>query len=194
MRFARRCVLAIVLVATAARADDAATTEARAHFERGKRLYEVAKFQEALEAFTAAYETKALPDILFNIGQCHRRLGHWDAALFFYRGFLSYQADDSPDRAEAERLMKEVEAAKAAQAVAAAEAAKREELRLQAIARGERPAPLVDAGPPVYKRAWFWATVAGLVAVGTAVAVVVALFAGPTVLPSDSLGTIDARR
>lgn len=178
-----------MVLTASARADDAATAQARAHFERGKRLYEVAKFQEALEAFTAAYEAKPLPDILFNIGQCHRRLGHWDAALFFYRGFLSYQAENAPDRAEAERLMKEVEAAKAAQKVAESDTTRREELRLQA----QLSARAVE-GPPLYRRGWFWATASAVVVVGATVAVLLALFAGPTVPPSDSLGTIDARR
>ncbi len=142
-------VTLLLVVAQTARAEDPAHEAARAHFRRGERFYAVAKFQEALDEFTAAYETKPLPEILFNLGQCQRRLNHPDEALFFYQGYLS-RVTDPPDRGEVDKLMGEM--------------------------RDRIAHPRADSSvaSPVYRRWWFWTTIVAVVAAGAAVAIGVA--------------------
>jgi tetratricopeptide (TPR) repeat protein len=207
MRIGAWVIAAALLCAAGAAAEDRGTQVARQHFQKGQRLYEVAKFQEALEAFTAAYETKPLYDFLFNIGQCHRRLGNHDSALFFYRGFLSHlpeTAERRGDRQEVERLIGEVEAAKAAQAVAAEEAARQEEMRRKMALEpdsshavqptfADDQAPAGEVARPVYKRPLFWGLVGVAAAAVAAAAVLVAVLSGATQLPMGKLGTIDDR-
>jgi tetratricopeptide (TPR) repeat protein len=55
---------------------------------RSIREYNLGKFDEALKDASDAYELSGQPALLFNIGQCHRALGNWSKAEFFYRGYL----------------------------------------------------------------------------------------------------------
>jgi tetratricopeptide (TPR) repeat protein len=66
--------------------------------------YDAGEFDKALEDATRAYELDPRPELLFNLGQCHRALGHWQQAEFFYRGFLR-QRPDSEARAKVEKLV-----------------------------------------------------------------------------------------
>ena len=192
-RFVVFALLSALVFAGASNAhagDDAATTEAKSRFLRGQRLYEVAKFPQALEEFTAAYEIKQMPDFLYNIGQCHRRLGHYDSALFFFRGFLEH-VDDPATRAEVEALMTDVERAKTADAEAEREAAHRDELRLQvALAAGALAPTPTDR--PIYRRWWFW-TAAAAVVVGAVTGIALGLTLGNPALPNYRFASIDGR-
>jgi len=66
--------------------------------------YDAGEFDKALADATRAYELDPRPELLFNLGQCHRALGHWQQAEFFYRGFLR-QRPDSEARAKVEKLV-----------------------------------------------------------------------------------------
>ncbi len=61
---------------------------ARAHFETGRKRFALRQFRAALMSFKKAYELLPLSGFLFNIGQCHRFLGDWKSAIFFYSGFV----------------------------------------------------------------------------------------------------------
>jgi hypothetical protein len=65
-------VLAIVLAASSARADEAA---ARQFFRRGVELYDKKQYQPALESFRAAYAEKPSPGIKQNVALCLKGLG-----------------------------------------------------------------------------------------------------------------------
>ncbi len=79
----------------------------RAHFRRGQAEYRLAHFAKALKAYEAAYKAKHHPVILFNIAQCHRQLGHYKKALFFYKLYLE-EWPQASNRALVERLMAKV--------------------------------------------------------------------------------------
>jgi len=115
----RICLLGTVLVAVAvtqpAHAEGDAKAAARAHFKRAEAAFNLGKFEEALAAYQAAYETKPLPGFLFNIAQCHRNMGNHERALFFYRRYLALDPE-SPNRAVVEELIDESEKRRAAQA------------------------------------------------------------------------------
>jgi hypothetical protein len=62
--------------------------------------YDLRHFQEASALFEKAYQVDPAPVLLFNIGQCHRRLGNNELALFFYRRYLDQAPADAPERQE----------------------------------------------------------------------------------------------
>src|SRR4051794_24258540 len=68
---------------------DPALAQAKAVFGEAEKQYALGRFEEALKHFERAFELKPLPEFLFNIGQCHRNLGHWERANFFFQGYLN---------------------------------------------------------------------------------------------------------
>lgn len=83
--------------------------QARARFSEGNLAYDVGDFGKALKSFSEAYRLKPLPGFLFNMAQCHRQLGQFSRAAFFYRRYLSLV----PDTASApvvRELVQEMEA------------------------------------------------------------------------------------
>lgn len=184
-----RSLLALLVIALAARvaaADDAATRNAKRHFERGQKLYTLTKFREALDEYQQAFDAKPIPDFLFNIGQCYRNLGDYDAAIFSYKKYLA-AAPDAPNRAQVEQLIVDLQARK-----------DQEDARRLALPPPPPPqtagppvvppAPVPPASRPLYTRWWFWTGV-GVVAAGAGVATyeLTRPGSGP---PSTSLGNI----
>jgi tetratricopeptide (TPR) repeat protein len=181
-----RCLLALFAVALAARvaaADDAATRNAKRHFERGQKLYASTKFREALDEYQQAFDARPLPDFLFNIGQCYRNLGDYDSAIFSYKKYLD-AAPDAPNRAQVEQLIVDLQARK-----------DQEDARRLAPPPPPAPAPPPAAtvtapppGHPIYTRWWFWTGI-GVVAAGAGVATyeLTRPGSGP---PSSTLGNI----
>lgn len=86
-----------------------AEAEARARFTEGNLAYDVGDFGKALKLFTEAYRLKPLPGFIFNIAQCHRQLGQYSRAAFFYRRFLSLAPESSSAPVVGE-LVQEMEA------------------------------------------------------------------------------------
>ncbi len=205
-------VLAVLALAAPARAGDP-TAEARRHVATADTEYKLGQFEQALAEYSAAYQLFASPALLFNIGQCHRNLKHYEQALFFYRGFLRDAPADAPNRATVEGLVRDTQAdldrqhadeAKAKQELEAREheqdELKRSELdarqraeqdrqvaeaRRQAVAQPHQPAE------PIYDKWWFWAACGG--AAVAAGATVYYFAGGSTVEPSGSLGNLDRR-
>ncbi|MBI1947426.1 MAG: hypothetical protein HYS27_17160 [Deltaproteobacteria bacterium] len=142
--------LATLLIAGSVRAEDANAAgpvedvaAARAAFARGSEAFKRGAFDEALAAYDEAYRNKALPELLFNIGQCHFQLGSFERATFFYQRFLA-EAGDSPNRDVAARRLAEAETRLAEQLKL--EAARLEADRLAAEAAvQERAAAEADA-------------------------------------------------
>ncbi len=190
------------LAFSTARADPPEDTiSARRHFYRGERLYAVGKFQAALEAFTAAYEAAAKPGLLFNIGQCHRRLGHTDEAIFFFNGFL--QGDPKADQKEIAALIAEQQEVKRTRAAAVALTARPPPSPSTETPSTSPPptvaTPLLLPLPvrqpvktPTYKKWWPW-TIAAVVVAGAVTATAVGVTTTTSHLPGGKLGSIDAR-
>ncbi|MBZ4415481.1 tol-pal system YbgF family protein [Myxococcus sp. RHSTA-1-4] len=149
---------ALLLAPPAVRAEGPdAETQAREHFAEGNLAYDVGDFDKALTSFSEAYRLKPLPGFLFNMAQCHRQLGQFSRAAFFYRRYLSLLPDESQAPAvrglvqemearareqEARRLEREraeqdkqVQRARAEAAKAEAEAAARRRAELEAEQR-----------------------------------------------------------
>jgi hypothetical protein len=111
--------LAAILLLCATSSTLAATPEetakAREHFQKGQVNYELKEFQEALKQFKDAYRYVQDPVLLFNIAQCHFKLGQSQEALSFYRNYLR-RAPQAPNRPEVERRIQEIERGPAASA------------------------------------------------------------------------------
>jgi hypothetical protein len=180
-----------------------AEATARAHFQRAERAFDLGKFEEALEAYEAAYEAKALPGFLFNIAQCHRNLGNGERAVFFYQRYLALDPA-TPNRKLVEELMAaEQERLEQSRPPAVAPtpepppgppAPPRDDLAAPPPAPTPEPLALRDAGPApdrpgrFYTRWWFW-TAVGVAVVGGTVAVLATRPRAPT----GALETIDLR-
>lgn len=165
--------------------DDEGVREAKRHFERGEKLYALARFADALQAYQRAFDAKPIPDFLFNIGQCYRNLDDYEAAIFSYRKYLRL-APDAPNREQVEQLIRELENRQQ----------RAESARLQLVAKPRSPEPKDDdeeeapsaAGDrPIYTRWWFWTGIAVVGAAGGGVVYAATRTSGP---PDTSLGNI----
>lgn len=180
-------LFAVILAARVAAADDAATRSAKRHFDRAQKLYAVAKFRDALDEYQKAFEAKPLPDFLFNIGQCHRNLGDYDAAIFSYKKYLT-AAPGAANRAQVEQLIDDLQTKRDQ------EEARRRGLEpsYPAAATTATTSPPPPAAPPperpIYGRWWFWTAIG--VAVGTGGIVTYSATRSSSGPPTTALGNI----
>lgn len=151
-------LLAVVLTAAPALAQDKATRAARKHWERGEKLFALGRFDEALVAYEQAFEAKPLPGFLFNIGQCHRNLGDLDAAIFSFRKYLKL-SPDADNRDAVLELIDELEAE-----IEAREAAERDRALRQPPPGRDRERDGPSRGGALYTKWWFWGGVAAVAA------------------------------
>ena len=160
MKLALLAALAIVAPHPAV-ADDG-TKAAKAHVEKAKKLFNLGKFDDALSEYQKAYDAKPLPKLLFNIAQCYRNLGQVDQALFTYKSYL-HNVPNASNRTEVEGTIDQLEEEKAR--------GESERLRLTPPKQDSEPTlePRTTQ-TPVYKKWWFWTTIA-VVAVGGGVGI-----------------------
>lgn len=166
--------------------EDPVLAEAKAEYRAGSDAYALGKYEVAVAHFERAYELTHQPELLFNLGQSYTRwydisndLEHLKKARRLYENYvLNVGATDKDEeqqaqaRADAQRRIAEVD---------------------RRISQHEEGAP--DPGPtdtpkqPVHKKAWFWLTiVGGLAVVGGVTAAVVLTTRKPEFEPE--LGTI----
>ncbi|MEO8705450.1 MAG: tetratricopeptide repeat protein [Kofleriaceae bacterium] len=169
--------LSMLAFVRVAHADDPGERASRRFYERGQKLFNQQKFDEALEQFQKAYDAKPIPDFLFNIGQCHRNLGDYESAIFSFKRFLKLDPD-AANRELVERLIEDLQQ-------------KIDEGNTARLGLGKKKKPVPDAvetgDTPVYKKWWFWTAVA-VVAVGAGVGIYVATSGDGT--PDTTFGNI----
>lgn len=119
-----------------ARGDDAA--EARKHAQRASNLAASGKCRQAVAEWNKAMAILRDPALLFNRGECYRKLGDADAALDDYRQFLS-DLPKAPNRGEVERRIAELTAQKNKE---------KEKAKESAPPPAPAPVPPVVAVPP----------------------------------------------
>jgi tetratricopeptide (TPR) repeat protein len=182
---------ALLFVATTALADD--RQKALQAFKLGTQHYELAEYNDALQAFKEAYRAHEDPSILFNIGQCYRQLGDKDQAVRFYRMYL-IKEPDAPNRLEVRDQIARLELAIAHPEPSPAKPSepmppKAAEPSASVAAR--QPVLVASPSPrtPVYKKWWVWTT-AGVIAVGAGVGLGVGLSHGPAASATTSFGTV----
>jgi tetratricopeptide (TPR) repeat protein len=161
-----RTLLAVCLLlfafARAAYAEDPSERAAKRHYDRGQKLYNLQKFEQALEHYQKAFDAQPLPGFLFNIAQCQRNLGDYDAAIFSFKRYLKLDPE-TEKREQVEELIEELEGKKAEADTERLNLGKRK--RDREPEEGEAPRE-VEGGAPVYKKWWFWTGVAVVGAAG----------------------------
>ena len=100
--------LSLILVPGSGHAQTPAEKKARDAFRKAEVHFRLGEFKAALPLYKEAFRAKAMPEFLFNIGQCHRHLGDCKQANFFFRQFLM-QRPGSPHRANLEKMIRECE-------------------------------------------------------------------------------------
>lgn len=194
--------------------ESARRSEARELTQGAQIHYNLGRFEQALEGYTAAYELFPHPAFLFNLGQCHRELRSYERAVFFFEGYLRElpEADNrelvqellaesrqglEQKRAEEERRLEEQQREAEAQRQHEQNEAQRQEAEAEAAAAAIDVDQVDDAVQrrPIHRQWWFW-TVIGVVVIGAATGGILAgvLSEDPEqVPPGGSLGTVDWR-
>ncbi len=184
-----------------------AQTTAKQAFEQAELHYKLGRFAQALTEYSRAYELAPLPGFLFNIGQCHRQLGHHERAVFFFRGYLREKPGAKNQRvvkeliAQSRKIIQQEQSQQKKKANLARQQLETrrdqehqlamEQARLAALTATEQAVPIIQPAA-FYQRWWFWTIVGGvlLTAGGTAWALSVD---GAETMPQGSLGLLDLR-
>jgi tetratricopeptide (TPR) repeat protein len=150
-----------------------ADVEVEEHVAQGHRLYLLGRYQDAIAEYRRAYELRADPQFLFQIGEAYRQLGANEQALFYYERYLP-SAAPGPDREVAEQRVAEIVSLRA----------------------GPPPAPAAPAltteGPttkhpaPLWRRWWLWTAIGVALAAGATAAALAGRSEAST--PSTDLG------
>ena len=82
----------------------------KAHLKRANALADKGDCQSAIDEYTKAYQLLNDPVVLFNRGECFRRVGDADPAIDDYREFLE-KVPNAPNRAAIEEKIAALEAA-----------------------------------------------------------------------------------
>jgi tetratricopeptide (TPR) repeat protein len=189
--------------------------QARAEVAKATLHYKLGRFEEALAAYTRAYELVDEPALLFNIAQCHKNLRNHERAIFFFQGYLREETDPkrralaedllAKSRAELQRQRNEppplpaVPAPPVVEEAPKAEPPKPLDLHMPDPVAA-LPVPVVQTreveaeSPPVTRRWWFW-TAIGVGALAIAGGTIAYYASGQTTVvpPSGSVGTLDRR-
>jgi tetratricopeptide (TPR) repeat protein len=178
MRAVLLMALALSIVG-GAHADEGASDDkrrAKALYDAGVRKYNLSEFQTALVDFKSAYELHPDPALLFNIGQCHRMLGHAQEAAYAYRAYLR-ELPDAPNREEVERLRAAMEQQvhRKVDVTPPATTAERPAANPPGAQASPRSTSATAAAPthhrPLYKRWWLWTAVGAVAAIAVGVGV-----------------------
>lgn len=138
--------------ARAAADDD--TAKAKEHFAKARIHYDLKEWDGALQEFKDAYRYVPDPVFLYNIAQCHLKLGHNREAIDFFHNYLR-RAPNAPNRADVERRIADLEAVVRAEppppSVVAPPTAKPPAVTTAPAAPAPPlpPPPVVTAPPPV---------------------------------------------
>jgi hypothetical protein len=106
----------------------------REHYEKGKRFFDLLKYNEAADEYEKAYLAAPDPVMLFNIAQCHRLNDQPDEAIRFYKSYLR-NAPSAANHADVEKRIAEMEKLS-------------DERRKQGSAPVAPPGPVVAPPPP----------------------------------------------
>src|SRR6476659_10073200 len=88
-------VLAVVLVATGARAEN--KDVAKAYFQAGVAYYDQGRYEEALNEFQRAQALSHNAELYFNMAACEEHMDHYQAAALLLKQYI-LERPDAPDR------------------------------------------------------------------------------------------------
>jgi tetratricopeptide (TPR) repeat protein len=176
-----RALIAFLLLVAAAGRASAGEAAGHAEFEQGSKAYAEADYRTALIAFKRAYDLSERPELLYNIGQCHRHLGEKREAVEVWKHFLEL-LPQTPDRPEIERIIATLERQNAEEGL------DRQQQEAAQKPPSEKPAPT-----PVYRRWWLWTTIIAVLAIGAGVTAAVLLTSSTPAAPPDPVPPVGAQ-
>lgn len=161
MRFLLSSILCVLVSTSAAAGPEAKSNSApgepaRVLASEAQAEFYLGHYRIALKLFEQLFRIKQVPALLFNVAQCHRKLGEFAEAANTYRSFLLHAARDSVEAKNAQELLGQVEAA-----IKQGDVATRSPPNEPMQATREEPAPKVlilappttTAAPPVERAA-----------------------------------------
>src|SRR4051812_43667006 len=119
---------------------EAQKQEAKDHYAKGRRLYDVGKYMEAIDEYQKVYFLTDDPNMLFNIGQCYRLSDRPEEAVRFFRNYLRRAPATASNRADVETKIAALEKV--------VEERKRTGVTSPPPASGQVTAPPVEPTPP----------------------------------------------
>jgi tetratricopeptide (TPR) repeat protein len=140
--------LALHLLLAAA---DPAEGAARAAASDARAAFELGDFERSLVKYGEAWALKPAPRLLFNLGQCHRRLGHHDEAMRFFQRYLDSGTAEPAQASATQQLILDEREALAREETARQLELTRRKLELEALLKQPPPAAL-----PITRQWWFW--------------------------------------
>jgi tetratricopeptide (TPR) repeat protein len=108
MRFLVAILIAGSVVVGPATAGADEVGEAREHYKKGTKAFELGAYDEAIAEYSAAYRLRDDPALLYNLAQAHRLANHAAEALRFYRLFLM-KVPAATNRDEVEDKIRELQ-------------------------------------------------------------------------------------
>jgi tetratricopeptide (TPR) repeat protein len=175
-----RLFFALLLFSSVAGADDRAV--AREHYNKGTKLFELGRYDDAIAEYDLAYQAKNDPVLLYNIAQAHRLAGHAQEAVDYYQSFLE-KSPNSPRAAEVQLKIDELKRQLSAkqgnkplfengEEIPPPTGAPPTETPPPPAAPAAAPPPPPTAAPvlvvkapppakPIYKKWWFWTAIGG---------------------------------
>ncbi len=100
----------MILAARSSCAQDAATADARLHFDRAVSLFESGDHRGALAEFQRAYDLTGRTSVLYNLGATHQALHDYPRAIDALRRYVAAtEARPTPERALALRALAQME-------------------------------------------------------------------------------------
>lgn len=110
-------VLGQVLATPVRAAEEPATAQARQHYLKAQKAYDLGRWDDAIAEYEEAYSLRSDPTFLYNMAQAYRRKGDAQRAMDLFKNYL-VKVPDSPQRADIEErirsLKKQLEAEQAA--------------------------------------------------------------------------------
>ena len=177
-------LVAMMVLGAPALVHAASLEQAKALVDRATIEYQVGNFNQALALYAKAYEAYPKPELLFDIGQCHRMRKDYERAIFFYQGYLRAKPD-APNRPLVEKLLDESSTALVARSKAeAAKVAAEQHAAAPSAPLAPEPSPptgspsparggavepaRTTSGRPVFRTSGLATAGVGVVLVGTA--------------------------
>lgn len=106
----KRLALALLLVSRVAAAD---APDAERLYNEGQTAYDDQRYDDAVTAWQKSYQLSKLPALVYNLAQAYRLGGHCEKAVDAYTRFIALDPQ-SPQRADAEGRLKEIQPCPAA--------------------------------------------------------------------------------
>lgn len=121
--------------------DEQGSERARLKFEEGRRAYQQGDYEQAIEAWKAAYELDPRPRLLYNLSQAHERYGKLQEAVAHLERYLEESPPDDPNRDRAHARLSSLRERLEHTGIRIAGAPEGAEIRVDGESRGRAPRP-----------------------------------------------------